>query len=123
MVEIKRVQDDKQATAVASLTVMVDHATRLKSGVVCKLSSSTYLELKLLIGTFCGLLYTLFGLGCNYYYELCKIHQALSARDVAAIWGAFTVDICQCIVWAIIDNGWLFFWQKQLEADVSDPEG
>ncbi len=121
--EIERVRDDKQAMAAASSTVTVEQAKKLKSGVVCKPPSGTYLELKLLIGTFCRLLYMLFGSGCDYYHELRKIHTALCARDVAAIQNAFTVDKCRQIVWAILDDGRAFFCQKLLEADFSDPEG
>ncbi len=74
LAEIERVWDDEQAMATAISTVTVEQAKKLKSGVVCKPPSGTYLELKLLIGTFCGLLYTLFGSSCDYYHELRKIH-------------------------------------------------
>ncbi len=123
LAEIERVRDDEQAMATAISTVTVEQAKKLKSGVVCKPPSGTYLELKLLIGTFCGLLYTLFGSSCDYYHELRKIHSALCARDVAAIRNAFTVDKCRRIVWAIIDDGRAFFRQKLSEADFSDPDG
>lgn len=123
LAEIERVRDDKQALATASSTVTVEQAKKLKPGVVCKPPSGTFLEMRLLIGTFCGLLYALFGSGCDYYRELRKIHSALNARDVAAIRGAFTTDKCRRIIWAIIDDGQSFFRQKLSEADFSDPYG
>ena len=123
LAEIERVRDDEQAAEMARSTVTVEQAKKLKPGAVCKPPNGTYLELKLLIGTYCGLLYTLFGSGCDYYHELRRIHTALCARDVAAIRGAFTVDKCRRIVWAIIDDGRAFFRQKMSEADFSDPDG
>ena len=112
LVEIERVRDDEQAMATARSTVTVEQAKKLKSGVACKPPNGTYLEMKLLIGTFCGLLHALFGSGCDYYHELRKIHTALCA-----------VDKCRRIVWAIIDDGRAFFRQKMSEADFSDPDG
>ena len=123
LAEVERVRDDEQATAAAISTVTVEQAKKLKPGAVCKAPNGTYLELRLLIGTFCGLLYTLFGSQCDYYHELRRIHSALCARDVAAIRVAFTVDKCRRIIWAIIDDGRSFFRQKMSEADFSDPDG
>ena len=123
LAEIERVRDDEQAAATAISTVTMEQAKKLKPGAVCKPPNGTYLELRLLIGTFCALLYTLFGSHCDYYHQLRKIHAALYARDVAAIRGAFTVDKCRRIVWAIIDDGRAFFRQKLSEADFSDPDG
>lgn len=100
----------------------IEQAKKLKPGAVCRPPNGMYLEMKLLIGTFCCLLYTLFGSHCDYYHELRKIHTALGARDVAAIRGAFTVDKCRRIIWAIIDDGRAFFRQKMSEADFSDPD-
>ena len=123
LAEIERVRDDEQAAATAFSTVTVEQAKKLKPGAVCRAPSGTYLELRLLIGTFCGLLYTLFGSHCDYYHELRRIHSALCARDVSAIRGAFTVDKCRRIVWAIIDDGRSFFRQKMSVGDFSDPDG
>ncbi len=99
-----------EAAAAAASILTLDQAKKIKPGTMCRPPNGTYLELKLLIGTFCGLLWTLFGLGCDYYHELKKLHKALCARDVSAIREAFTVDKCRRIIWAIIDNGRSFFW-------------
>ena len=123
LAEIERVRDEEQATDRASGTVTVEQARKLKPGAVCRPPNGTYLELRLLVGTYCGLLYTLFGSGCDYYHQLRKIHTALSARDVSAIRGAFTVDKCRRIIWAIIDDGRAFFRQKMSESDFTDPDG
>ena len=78
--------------------------------------------MKLLIGTFCRLLWTLFVSGCDYYHEIKKLHRSLSTWDVLAIQEAFTVDKCRRIIWAIIDDGRALFRQKMLVQDFSDPE-
>ena len=123
LAEIERVRDEEQATAVASSTLTVEQARKLKPGAVCKPPSGTFLELRLLIGTYCGLLYTLFGSGCDYYHQLRKIHTALCAKEVAAVRGSFTMDKCRRIIWAILDDGRAFFRQKMTEADFTDPDG
>ncbi len=123
LAEVERVRDTEQATAAAAATLTVDQAKKLKPGAACKPPEGTYLDLKLLIGTFCGLLWTLFGSGCDYYHELKKIHKSLCTKDVAAIREAFTVDKCRHIIWAIIDDGRAFFRQKMTVRDFEDPHG
>ena len=100
LAEVEQLRDNQQAAAAAASILNLDQAKKIKPGTMCCPPNGTYLELKLLIGTFCGLLWTLFGLGCDYYHELKKLHKALCARDVSAIREAFT---------AIIDNGRSFF--------------
>lgn len=82
LAEIERIRDNDQAAATAAQTVTVDQAKKLKPGTVCKPPNGTYLELRLLIGTYCGLLYTLFGSRCDYYHKLRKIHAALFGRHL-----------------------------------------
>ncbi len=113
----------EQATKAAVATLTVDQAKLLKPGAVFKPLGGTYLDLKLLVGTFYGLLCTLFRLGCDYYHKLKYLHRTLCSRDVAEIWEAFTIDNCQHIIWAIIDDGPSFFPQKMTVGDFSDPDG
>ena len=91
LAEVERVRDNEQAVAVAAMMLTVDQAKKLCPGSSCKPPNGTYLEMKLLIGTFCGLLWTLFGSGCDYHHELKKLHRALCAWDISAIWEAFTL--------------------------------
>jgi hypothetical protein len=123
LAEVERVRDMEQATLAAAATLTVEQAKKLKPGTACKPPGGTYLDLKLLIGTFCGLVWTLFGSGCDYYHELKKIHASLCSKEVAAIREAFTVDKCRHIIWAIIDDGRAFFGQKMSVGDFLDPNG
>ena len=47
--------------------------------------TATYMDLKLNIGTYCGLLWTIFGNHCNYYKELLKIYHILDCEDFFTI--------------------------------------
>ena len=94
LAEVERLRDNEQAAAATASTMTLDQAKKMKPGMMCRPPNGTYLELKLLIGTFCGLLWTLFGSSCDYYHELKKLHRALCTRDVSAIREAFTVDKC-----------------------------
>jgi hypothetical protein len=52
------------------------------------------MQLKLNIGTFCALLWALFGDQCNYYKELVKIHRVLDREECFTIRDAYTKEIC-----------------------------
>jgi hypothetical protein len=67
------------------------------------------MQLKLNIGTYCALLWILFGDHCNYYKELHKIHCILDHKECFMIQSAYTPEICVRITWAIIDDGRSFF--------------
>ena len=73
---------------VASTLTLAD-AKKLKPGSLCRPPLGTYLELKLLVNTFCALLWTLFGSSCDYYCSLMEVRHTLDSRDVAAIRDAF----------------------------------
>jgi hypothetical protein len=64
-----------------------------------------YMQLKLNIGTFCALLWAIFGDHCNYYKELFKLHQILDREECFTIRDTFNKVICTRITWAIIDDG------------------
>ncbi len=75
------------------------------------------MQLKLNIGTFCALLWALFGEKCNYYKELVKIHCILDREECFTIRDAYTKEICTRITWAIIDDGRSFFGRNPVVSD------
>jgi hypothetical protein len=76
-----------------------------------------YMQLKLHIGTFCALLWALFGEQCNYYKELVKIHCILDCKECFTIRDAYTKEICARITWAIINDGRSFFGRNPVALD------
>jgi hypothetical protein len=75
------------------------------------------MDLKLNIGTYCRLLWSLFGEHCNYYKELLKIYRILDCNECFAIRNTYTRDICARITWAIINEGCSFFGQNPVASD------
>ncbi len=53
-----------------------------------------YMQLKLYIGTFCALLWALFGDHCNYYKELVKLHRILDREEGFTIQDTYPKEIC-----------------------------
>ena len=76
-----------------------------------------YMQLKLNIGTFCALLWALFGDNCDYYKELVKLHRILDREECFTIRDAYTKEICARITWAIIDDGRSFFGRNPVSTD------
>ncbi len=65
--------------------------------------AATYTDLKLNIGAYCGLLWTIFGDHCDYYKELLKIYCILDREECFTIRNAYTRtrEVCAWITWAI----------------------
>jgi hypothetical protein len=76
-----------------------------------------YMQLKLNIGTFCALLWALFGEHCDYYKELVKIHCILDREECFTIGDAYTKEVCARITWAIIDDSRSFFGRNPVASD------
>ncbi len=76
-----------------------------------------YMQLKLNIGTFCALLWALFGDNCDYYKELVKLHRILDREECFTIRDAYTREICSRITWAIIDDRRSFFGRNPVSTD------
>jgi hypothetical protein len=76
-----------------------------------------YMQLKLNIGTFCALLWALFGDHCDYYKELIKLHRILDREECFTVRDAYTKEICARITWAIIDDGQSFFGGNLVSTD------
>jgi hypothetical protein len=79
--------------------------------------ASTYTDLKLNIGTYCGLLWKIFGNHCDYYKELLKIYHILDRKECFTIQNAYTRGICARITWAIVDEGPSFFGRNPVALD------
>jgi len=79
--------------------------------------AATYTDLKLNIGTYCGLLWTIFGDHCNYYKELLKIYRILDREECFTIRNTYTREVCTSITWAIIDEGCSFFGRNLVASD------
>ena len=79
--------------------------------------AATYTDLKLNIGTYCGLLWTIFGDHCDYYKELLKIYRILDREECFTIRNAYTRDVCARITWAIVDEGRSFFGRNPVASD------
>jgi hypothetical protein len=69
--------------------------------------AANYMDLKLNIGTYCGLLWALLGDHCDYYKELLSF----------TIRNAYTKEVCARITWAIIDDGRSFFGRNPVASD------
>jgi hypothetical protein len=67
------------------------------------------MQLKLNIGSYCALLWSIFGEQCDYYRKLLKIYKILDREECFTIRDAYTKEICARIMWAIVDNGCSFF--------------
>ncbi len=79
--------------------------------------AANYMDLKLNIGAYCGLLWSLFGDHCNYYKELLKIYRILDQEECFTIRDGYTREVCARITWAIIDKGRLFFGKNPMVLD------
>ncbi len=79
--------------------------------------AETYTDLKLNIGTYCGLLWTIFGDHCNYYKELLKIYRILNCKECFMIRNAYMREICARTTWAIVNEGRSYFGQNPVALD------
>ena len=79
--------------------------------------AQNYMELKLNIGTFCALLWALFGDQCDYYRELLKLHNILDQEECFTIRDAYTKELCARITWMIINNGRSYFGRNPVASD------
>ncbi len=75
------------------------------------------MQLKLNIGSYCALLWSIFGERCDYYHELLKIYRILDRKECFTIRDAYTREICAQIMWGIIDNGHSFFGRNPVASD------
>jgi hypothetical protein len=79
--------------------------------------AANYMDLKLNIGTYCGLLWTIFGHHCDYYIELLKLFHILDCKECFTMRHTYMKEVCARITWAIVDNGRSFFGCNPLASD------
>jgi hypothetical protein len=106
----------EEAAASTTHTRSLDKLLKQNCGQTVALVAN-YMDLKLNIGTYCGLLWSLFGDHCNYYRELLKIYCILDQEECFTIRNAYTKVVCAHITWAIIDNGRSFFRRNPVTSD------
>jgi hypothetical protein len=83
----------KEAAANTMHTQSLDELLKRNCGRTVAPASS-YMDLKLNIGTYCGLLWLLFGDHCDYYKELLKIYQILDQEECFTIRNAYMKEVC-----------------------------
>jgi hypothetical protein len=72
--------------------------------------ASTFHELKLDLGTFCALLWVLFGEKCDFFDNCYALFTMLDSESVTANAHNFTPTICRQITWAILNNSRQYFF-------------
>jgi hypothetical protein len=79
--------------------------------------AADYMDLKLNIGTYCGLVWTIFGDHCDYYKKFLQLYHILDHKECFTIWHTYTKEVCARITWAIVDVGWSFFGRNPMASD------
>ena len=75
------------------------------------LPASNYHELKLDLGTFCALLWVLFGEKCDYFENCFALLRMLDSDNVFANSNTFTPLMCRQITWAVINDSRQYFFR------------
>jgi hypothetical protein len=115
-VEAEQSRKYKEAAASTKHTWSLDELLKRNRG--CTVwPAASYMDLKLNIGTYCGLLWLLFGDHCNYYRELLKIYCILDREECFTIRTVYTKEVCACIRWAIINYGRSFFGRNPVASN------
>lgn len=83
----------------------------------------TYSDLKTCIGTYCAMLWTLFGNQCEYFQKLHELYTCLESERVEESWANFSPLLCRQITWAIIDDGREYFAMAMLPDKFLVPPG
>jgi hypothetical protein len=73
--------------------------------------ASNYHELKLDLGTFCALLWVLFGEKCDYFENCFALLRMLDSDNVFANSNTFTPLMCRQITWAVINDSRQYFFR------------
>lgn len=73
--------------------------------------AANYHELKLDLGTFCALLWVLFGEKCDYFENCFALLNMLDSDSVFANAKSFTPLVCRQITWAVINDSRQYFFR------------
>jgi hypothetical protein len=109
-------RDYKEATASTTNTCSLDNLLKWNRGKMVA-PAANYMDLKLNIGTYCRLLWTIFGDDCDYYKELLKFYPILDREGCFTIWHACSKEVCACITWAIVEDRQWFFGHNPMASD------
>ncbi len=109
-------RDYKEAAASTTNTRSLDNLLKWNCGKMVA-PAANYMDLKLNIDTYCGLLWTIYGDHCDYYKELLKLYRILDCEECFTIWHAYTKEVCARIIWTIVDNGRSFFGHNPMASD------
>jgi hypothetical protein len=115
-VEAKYCREYEEAAANTKHTRSLEDLLKRNCGKMVA-PATNYMDLKLNIGTYCGLLWAIFGDHCDYYKELSKIYRILNREECFTIHNAYTREVCARITRAIIDKGRLFFGRNPVALD------
>ena len=116
-VEAELCWEYEEAAADTKYTCSIEDLLKKNRGKKGAAPAANYMDLKLNIGTYCGLLWTIFGNHCNYYKELLKIYCILDREEGFTICNAYTREVCTRITWPIIDEGCSFFGRNPMALD------
>ncbi len=95
--------------------IFVEMTKQLKKDVSAP--TSDFGGLRSNIATFCALLFTLFGEGCDLYKSIVEILQIFSHQFSMQNKSAYTPEVCHRITWAIIVDSCSFFNDIKLAED------
>jgi hypothetical protein len=115
--ETECLRDHEHATEATRGTRMLKEASNL-SPARLRLPASTFHDARRNMGTFCTFVYVLFDSKCNYYTKLMDVKQIFDNPSMQSIQDAFTVPVCQHIIWAIVCDGHFFFSKVKLSQDL-----
>lgn len=81
-----------------------------------------YNELMLNLGTFCALLWSLFGDKCDYYCKCLSLYRAMEDTPVFVMRRNFSALLCRQMTWAIIEDGRRYFSRVLTKRHFDDHE-
>ncbi len=113
--EVEQLRGYEEASELTRSTRRLDEVLKEKSKTT--MPAQNYMELKLNLSTFYGLLWALFGDQCDYYRELLKLLNILDTKECFTIRDVYTKEVCARITWAIIDDGWSYFGRTCVAAN------
>lgn len=84
----------------------------------------SYNDLKAALGTFCALLWTLFGEHGQYFAKCMELYTCMDSDNVSENGHLFKPLLCRQVLWAILDDGREYFSQTLLpNAFLTPPNG
>jgi hypothetical protein len=115
--ETECLRDVKHATEATRGTRTFKEASNLMTSKP-HLPASTFHDVQLNIGTFCAFVHALFGSKCEYYWKLMDLKRIFNDSSTQTIKDAFNINVCHCIIWAIVCDGRFFFSKVKLSQDL-----